>query len=330
MGFSSTRYAISLVTDDEADDELRKQLSMALYGPQQPQVKTSRANIVDWNVEATGYWTKKENRDEFNSLNQSFQDISFLEEPSPSLPTTDRHFKQIPIPPDGRERVKRVWRRRSFNDSDVVASGLQCSVTQRDLCRLDGLEWLNDSLVNMYMAMINDRANRSGASVPRVHCFNSHFLPKLRHDGYEKMQRWTKRVDLFSMEYVIVPVHRGSHWTTAIINFVEKRFEYYDSLAGGGQDVQDLLRMYLDDECMAKKGRTFPLEDWADFTPVHLTPQQDNGSDCGVFACQFSEYRSRGSSGIPLGQIFDFGQEQMPYFRLRMAHEILEKRLMIS
>jgi sentrin-specific protease 1 len=34
------------------------------------------------------------------------------------------------------------------------------------------------------------------------------------------------------MEKVIVPVHLGNHWCLAVINFKEKRFEYYDSMGG--------------------------------------------------------------------------------------------------
>lgn len=45
-------------------------------------------------------------------------------------------------------------------------------------------------------------------------------------------------------------------------------------------------------------------------------PQQNNGSDCGVFACQFASYTARNAP-------FDFGPDDMPYFRRRMVYEIL-------
>ena len=41
-----------------------------------------------------------------------------------------------------------------------------------------------------------------------------------------------------------------------------------------------------------------------------------NGSDCGMFTCQFAEYISRRAR-------FTFSQNDMPYFRKRMIAEIV-------
>lgn len=51
-----------------------------------------------------------------------------------------------------------------------------------------------------------------------------------------------------------------------------------------------------------------------------MTPQQLNGFDCGVFACQILEAASRGRGGGP-GK-WDFSQTDMPYLRKRMMLEI--------
>jgi sentrin-specific protease 1 len=40
------------------------------------------------------------------------------------------------------------------------------------------------------------------------------------------------KFDIFTLDYVIIPVHLTNHWVCAIINFKLKRFEYYDSLRG--------------------------------------------------------------------------------------------------
>lgn len=50
-------------------------------------------------------------------------------------------------------------------------------------------------------------------------------------------------------------------------------------------------------------------------------PQQNNGYDCGVFACMFAEAASR------RGQ-FVFTQKDMPSLRKRMVYEILTKNLL--
>lgn len=45
-------------------------------------------------------------------------------------------------------------------------------------------------------------------------------------------------------------------------------------------------------------------------------PYQTNGSDCGVFALQYAEHVSRNAA-------FDFDQQDMPYFRLKIAADIM-------
>lgn len=47
-----------------------------------------------------------------------------------------------------------------------------------------------------------------------------------------------------------------------------------------------------------------------------VTPQQENGYDCGVFTCQFLEALSRGE------EMFRFTQQDMAYLRRRMIWEI--------
>lgn len=50
-------------------------------------------------------------------------------------------------------------------------------------------------------------------------------------------------------------------------------------------------------------------------------PTQQNGSDCGMFACKFAEYASREAE-------IDFSQKHMPYFRQRMVVEVCTQELM--
>ena len=59
------------------------------------------------------------------------------------------------------------------------------------------------------------------------------------------------------------------------------------------------------------------------------TPQQDNGSDCGVFTCQTLEALARGRDLRDVSA-WDFGHRNMPYIRQMMVLEFgqgkLEKR----
>lgn len=34
---------------------------------------------------------------------------------------------------------------------------------------------------------------------------------------YERVRKWTKHMDIFEMDYVLVPIHDHAHWSLAII-----------------------------------------------------------------------------------------------------------------
>ena len=54
---------------------------------------------------------------------------------------------------------------------------------------------------------------------------------------------------------------------------------------------------------------------------VKDVPQQMNASDCGVFACKYADFLSRGKA-------FSFSQSHMAYYRRRMVLEIVSQKLM--
>lgn len=35
--------------------------------------------------------------------------------------------------------------------------------------------------------------------------------------NYERVKKWTRRVDLFSKRYIVIPIHMPSHWAVIII-----------------------------------------------------------------------------------------------------------------
>ena len=90
-----------------------------------------------------------------------------------------------------------------------------------------------------------------------------------------------------------------------------------------GTDELCLGRIYAFVEHMyATKRQINPLPDGWRAQSMNMIPEQANGSDCGVFACQFGKYLAR---EWPL----DFTQSQMPHFRLQMIYEIYTKKLLV-
>ena len=51
---------------------------------------------------------------------------------------------------------------------------------------------------------------------PKVHAFNTFFYPKIISGGHSAVKRWTRKVDVFAVDYIIVPVHLGMHWCLAV------------------------------------------------------------------------------------------------------------------
>lgn len=71
--------------------------------------------------------------------------------------------------------------------------GASCTV--EDLSRLAPNRWLNDELINFYGIMINLRSikHAQNSKFYNVHCFSSFFMTRFDHDGYQAVQRWTKK-----------------------------------------------------------------------------------------------------------------------------------------
>jgi len=175
---------------------------------------------------------------------------------------------------------------------------------------------LDDVIVNQYMDLITER------SAETVYAFNTFFFVSLSNEGYERVSRWTRKVDIFSKEQLFIPVHieEENHWCLISVNFKEKSIHYYDSLGNRNFDSLKLVLMYLIMEYDDKKKAKFNANGWILTNEVNC-PQQTNTWDCGVFVLMFAEHLSRGS---PL----NFSQSDMDRFRKQISIEVTNKQLL--
>jgi len=218
-----------------------------------------------------------------------------------------------PITPEMEEVIRRALASRG----NVLVEAYNIPITVRDLNTLQGLNWLNDEVINFYLQMIVKRSEGEGQ--PKVWAFSTFFYPKLVDGSHATVKRWTKKVDLFSCSLVLVPVHLGMHWCLAVIDVEHKAIQYYDSMGGNNNRCLKALSSYLAEEHRVKKGSELDLSSWRMEIKKDI-PQQMNGSDCGMFACKFSEYLSRRAR-------ISFTQADMPTFRRRMVYEIVKNDL---
>lgn len=196
------------------------------------------------------------------------------------------------------------------------------NITRHDLNTLDGLNWLNDEVINFYMELLKERSEQCD-HLPKVHVMNTFFVPKLLQMGHSGVRRWTRKVDIFAYDVIPVPVHVGGvHWCMSIIHMRDKTIKYYDSMGHPNYPVLEALKKYLHEESLDKKKVPYNTSDWS-VECVRDCPQQRNGSDCGVFSCMFAEFVSRDSK-------ISFEQEHMQYFRRKMVYEIASGRMVLG
>ncbi|KAM6389031.1 sentrin-specific protease 2 isoform 1-T1 [Pluvialis apricaria] len=203
---------------------------------------------------------------------------------------------------------------------EIMSSAFKLKVTREDIHTLRNLCWLNDEVVNFYMGLVMERGKKE--EYPAVHAFSTFFYPKLISGGYEAVRRWTRSVDLFKQDIILVPVHLRAHWTLAVIDVRKKTVKYFDSLGQKGDKICQILLQYLQQESREKRNVELNVSEWTLHSmEPHEIPQQLNGSDCGVFMCKYADYIARDK---PL----NFTQTHMPYFRRKMAWEIIHQQLL--
>ena len=119
--------------------------------------------------------------------------------------------------------------------------------TAIDYLRLGPDEYLNDTAIDYYLRMLLYSLEKEKPEVAqRCYFFNSFFYKKLTEKGgsdeqipevmrrwaesrtmsaaerqslqnYSKVASWTKEVDIFSKDYIFIPVHDHLHWSLVII-----------------------------------------------------------------------------------------------------------------
>lgn len=214
-----------------------------------------------------------------------------------------KHVKNalIPRPPD-----------------EVLVEGYGLRITRKDIHTLADLNWLNDEVINFYMNLLIARSTND--KYPKAHAMNTFFYPKLISGGHTSLKRWTRKIDIFAQDLIVVPIHLDIHWCMSIIDFRDKSIRYYDSMGGNNLKCLSALRQYLEDESLDKKKQPYDTSNWKLECAKNI-PQQMNGSDCGVFSCMFAEY-------ISANKKITFTQQDMPYFRNKMVYEILKSTLL--
>lgn len=188
-------------------------------------------------------------------------------------------------------------------------------------------EWLNDEGINLFL---KDLEGSSPCS-PLL-AFNSYFYPlisdpKVTQDKIVRAVKAQleasghpgKTLAGAAPKLILFPIHEPGHWTLFTMDYRTYRFTYYDSLPGPGsedtgQKVASRITWALE---QIPGSKALELDEFVFVSPKNI-PKQCNGSDCGVFACQYALNQALNK----VVQRDSFRARDIPEIRKTMAQDL--------
>ncbi|KAG8939378.1 Smt3-specific protease [Tulasnella sp. 419] len=169
-----------------------------------------------------------------------------------------------------------------------------------------------------------------------IHITNSGMVQKL--EGCTDVDHWFKKIDVFSLEHLIVPVNVNSnHW--AVHKAVEARltqgllpvleFLCFE-LRSTNQIILDWLKSHWGRKDTTSKG-AFVAVKWASGQLLMFddTPEQVDNWNCGIYACAFIEVLAQGK--LPTGsEGFTFTAANEAAYQSQMMQAHLSDNLSMS
>lgn len=175
----------------------------------EPSTRAPRASNQCENLDTITYLgpasarsTRSNNQTELQDvIGIDVEDSFFESEKLPPMEFPPEWKQPLVYPPTGRNRAQ---------------------VDHSDLEKLQDGEFLNDSIISFYMTWAAKQAEEQG-NLPenKVYWYNTHFYTKMagasRGINYAAVERWTSKVDIFSYDYVVIPINESMHWYLAVV-----------------------------------------------------------------------------------------------------------------
>uniref|UniRef100_A0A8C4H2I3 SUMO specific peptidase 7b n=1 Tax=Dicentrarchus labrax TaxID=13489 RepID=A0A8C4H2I3_DICLA len=179
------------------------------------------------------------------------------------------------------------------------------TVTKEDLACLGGGEFLNDVIIDFYLKYLL-LEGVGGPVAERSHVFSSFFYKQLsrrRAAGendiilaqkrHQRVKTWTRHVDIFTKDFLFVPVNQEAHWYLVVVCFPGLEKDQYEDFQSPTGELlsSDAFAVFSYLQVEWEVRRATPRR----FTPDNMmssncrVPQQDNSSDCGLYLLQYAE-----------------------------------------
>lgn len=176
---------------------------------------------------------------------------------------------KVELPPSKREFIAdcsvryRGNKLEAIKENDMVCKlvyghlNRTVEITKKDFKFLEPGVYLNDILVLFYLRFLQYYVIPKPLD-EQVYIFDPQFYTKLQEPaknplassyrvshGYTCVKRWTKKIDLFQKNYILIPICQDQHWTLAIVlrsHLIEKEMKDHitkcqQKIAGGGKDA---------------------------------------------------------------------------------------------
>ncbi|KAI8952455.1 hypothetical protein F4801DRAFT_219654 [Xylaria longipes] len=143
--------------------------------------------------------------------------------------STFAYFSSSPEPgesePEGWTLLNPGWEKQWRNSLVYPDTGKnRATVDKDDIQRLDEGQFLNDNIIIFYLRYLQKNLEDTNKGLARRIFFqNTFFYDKLKPTktgqgiNYDSVKTWTSKVDLFSKDFIIVPINEYTHWYVAII-----------------------------------------------------------------------------------------------------------------
>lgn len=174
-----------------------------------------------------------------------------------------------------RAQTEKPRRERGPKDDEVVlqyppgvAAVDAVALTAGDVERLEPQEFLNDNIVDFFLKLETVDADLSMLLSPsltptrlrdQVHVFSSHFYTKLHEDrianrkadqekAYDRVERWTRGIDIFTFDFVLVPIVEHLHWSLAVLCHPSRLIDGDDACRGRRKPASAVTDLTGDDD----------------------------------------------------------------------------------
>jgi len=184
--------------------------------------------------------------------------------------------------------------------------------------------WLNDNIVNEYLAILINEVKRKDGYVhkrdgpaPRVHAFSSQWFQSMNRNP-QAVKRWAARRQLDGEQFldaslVFFPICDEAHWRLVAVKPKQRTIVYCDSLGHDGTTYTSLVKSYLREVLEG----AWDEDQWV-VRSKKTSEKQKNASDCGVFTVLNALVLLRGE-----GPERVVSTEGMEAARLRIAATLL-------